>query len=365
MTALSRSRLESLAAAALAAPSADNRHVFRIEASATGLRLLATDEFRRSMGSRRILGLISLGAVFQNLKMRGARLGVHLVPDWHGDAPGDSVLIADLAASAMEPMPDPLEAFIEARHTNRRLRFKGPRLSAARQLEFSKESASIDGCELVWLDAPAARNSALRLIRRAEVERFRNRELHRELFESVRFDMGWRSSAAEGLPPGSLELPVFERPAFQALRRWSIQRAANAFGVDRFIGFRAADLPCRLAPHLGVVTATGSPGAAAIDAGQLLQRLWLRATLSGLSFQVFAASTLYALKGSTGIGQPLRDMLSAGWAELCPGGRPFVVFRMGWALPPSVRAGRPPLQDLVSTFLTPEAAAVDEMIPSR
>jgi hypothetical protein len=91
------------------------------------------------------------------------------------------------------------------------------------------------------------------------------------------------------------------------------------------------------------VTAAGPIELAAVNAGQLLQRLWLRATLAGLSLQVFAAAPLYALEGSTAISPDLRQELSTGWARLCPAGRPFAVFRMGHAAAPSVRASRPGL----------------------
>lgn len=343
MPALSTAQFDSLTAAALAAPSADNKHVFRLESCAEGMRILATEDFLQARDSRRVLGLISLGAVFQNLQIRAAGLGLRLEAAWDLDGGGGSRLIAILSASAMAAASDPLEPAIAVRHSNRRLRFRGPALSQSEQRQFAIESASVDATDVVWLDTPTLRTRSLRLIREAESERFRNEELHRELFDSIRFDVGWRASASEGLPVGALELPVFERPAFVALRKWPIQRAANLIGVHRFIGWRAAALPCRLAPHLCVVTADGPTEMAAVNAGRALQRLWLRATLSGLSLQVFAASPLYALDGSTAIGHELRDTLAAGWARLCPTGRPFAVFRMGYAAAPSVRAGRPGL----------------------
>lgn len=59
-------------------------------------------------------------------------------------------------------------------------------------------------CQLVWLDESARRRQALRLMRRAGTERFRNRTLHEELFSAIRFDVGWRATCPEGLRPGAL-----------------------------------------------------------------------------------------------------------------------------------------------------------------
>jgi hypothetical protein len=113
-------------------------------------------------------------------------------------------------------------------------------------------------------------------------------------------------------------------------------------GAHRFIGFRAGDLPCRLAPHLGVICSStgGETDVAAVAAGRALQRVWLRATTFGLSFQVLAASALFAIKAHSSAPDDLRDKLAAGWKVLLPQSTPLVVFRMGRARPPSERAGR-------------------------
>jgi hypothetical protein len=336
---LTPERISSLAEAAIAAPSADNRHVFRIEAKGDSLRLLGTTEFMSAPMSRRVLGLISIGAVAENLMVRAARLGLLLEPTWHLER-HDSPLLVDFTCREVPGRNDPLDTAIEARHSNRRLRYRGPRLAPTEQERLVTE-ASVEGARIVWLDRSTQRRRALGLVRRAETERFRNQELHRELFVAIRFDLGWHSSAAEGLPPGSLELPWLERPAFSMLRHWRVQRIANAFGTHHVIGFRAADLPCRFAPHLCAITAEGDVDAAAAKAGRLLQRLWLLATRIGLSLQVFAAAPLYALEGATSIRPQLQRELARGWEELCPEGRPFAVVRLGYAKSPSTRAGRP------------------------
>jgi hypothetical protein len=340
MSLLTPERLSALAAAAVAAPSADNHHVIRLAAQGDRLQLLADPELIRASRMRRILGLVSAGAVAENLMLRGLRLGLRLEPRWHVDGGGDA-LLAEFACSEAEPAVDPLDDAIESRHTNRRLRFAGPSLSAEQQEQLSADAAKIAGAALHWLDAPSRRRQALRLVRWAETERFRNRALHSELFGSIRFDVGWRASADHGLPPASLELPRLERPAFSLLRHWSVQRTANLAGTHHFIGFRAAVLPCRLAPHLAAIAVAGEAEGAAFGAGRALQRVWLRAASLGLAFQVYAASAFYALEGMAEIPADLRQRLRAGWDALLPGTQPLMVFRLGYAQPATVRAGRP------------------------
>lgn len=347
MQILTPDRVNALLAAANAAPSADNRHVVRLEASDRRLQVWPTPALASASGTRRVLGLLSVGAVAENLMLRAAQLGVRLQPSWPTQRANAAPLVDFEACEEEPPVADVLAGAIAARHTNRHAFFRGPRLTATAQQAMSAQAGAVPGTELLWLDSPNRRGKALQLIRWAEAERFRNRELHAELFESIRFDVGWQAPSAEGLPPGSLELPLFERPAFALLRHWSVQRLANALGAHHFVGWRGAGLPCRLAPHLCAVVASGGLEAAAVSAGRLLQRVWLQATVLGLSFQVFAAAPVYALDGSTAIGADLRERLATGWAGLSPGALPFIAFRMGYAAQASVRTARPDAQRLL------------------
>ena len=348
MSLLTPEQLTSLAEAAIAAPWADNRRAFRLQAhGVNSLRLFATPDLQNAAPTRRILGLLSIGAIAENLAIRAGRLGLHLKPIWQIDPNGGS-LLTEFICCRIDAVDDPLDAAIERRHSNRRLLFRGPRLESAAQERISAEASTIDGTALIWLDRPEQRRRALGLIRLAETERFLNEELHRELFDSIRFDVGWNASTSEGLSPGSLELPRIEQLGFSTLRHWRVQRAANLVGTHRLIGLRSADLPCRLAPHLCAIVAQGEDEPAAIQAGRLLQRVWLRATLLGLAVQVYAASTVYALDNSTAIGEELRGRLASGWKELCPHARPFIVFRMGRAAQPSAPASRPPAATVLS-----------------
>jgi hypothetical protein len=348
---LTPERIAALADAANAAPSADNRHAFRLETGPDFLAIRAGESLSPADPSRRVLGILSLGAVTENLVLRGREVGLELTPSWHPAGPmAGAAGRVDFAIAECAPLRSPLAAAIVHRHTNRELFFRGPRLPETGLALLSRESDGLADTAVQWLDEPEARRCALRLVRRAETERFRNPVLHRELFGSIRFAAGWRATTTEGLPPATLGLSPVERPAFPLLRHWGVQRAANRVGAHWFVGWRGADLPCRLAPHLGVVAAGGPIEMAAFQAGRLLERVWLQATVLGMAFQVFAASPLYALDHSTAIGPALRKELANGWAKLCPPDtRAMVAFRMGRSPVPAVRAGRPEASTLLAS----------------
>jgi hypothetical protein len=347
MALLTAAHMRELASAANAAPSADNRHVFRLFVQGESICMLDAPALHEPPAHRRLLGLMSVGAAMENLMLRGARLGLALQPHVIAAAEPGSPLVR-FSVSAMPPSvaPDAMEAVIERRHSNRQVRFRGPPLSAEEREALVAACASVPGTSVAWLDEPAKRRKALAVLRRAEAERFRNRTLHRELFQSIRFDVGWHMSSQHGLPPGALGLPPPERLGFGLLRYWQLQRLGNVFGLHQLIGLRAADLPCRWVPHLLAITTSGASEEDAIPAGRALQRVWLSASAHGLAAQLFAAPALYSHGAAVDVPEALRRYLCDAWTELCPSRTPWVFMRIGRASVPEVRAGRPPLEDL-------------------
>jgi hypothetical protein len=346
MALLTAERLAELAAAANAAPSADNRHVFRLAVEGETLCMLDAPALHEPPAHRRLLGLISVGAAVENLMLRGARLGLALQPHVAAAAPGSPLVRFKVSAMPPSVLTDELEAEIERRHSNRQLRYLGPALLPEQREALRARCASVPGASVVWIDEPAKRRGALALLRRAEAERFRSRELHRELYQAIRFDVGWHSSSDLGLPPGALGLPPPERLGFGLLRHWQLQRLGNLVGLHRLLGLRAADLPCRWAPHLLAVTTAGGGEQDAVRAGQALQRAWLGATAYGLAGQVFAAAGLYAREQAVDVPPGLRLKLRSGWGAICPGRTVWLVLRLGRAAVAPVRTGRPAAEQL-------------------
>jgi hypothetical protein len=208
----------------------------------------------------------------------------------------------------------------------------------------------------LWLDEPRERALALQAIRLAEGERFRREALHHELFGAIRFEVGWQQSCDEGLPPGALEVEPPLRPAFAAMARWPLMRVLARLGAPHTLALRAADLPCRLAPRLGLVLCDApNVSLRSLGAGRSLQRAWLSATAAGLAFQPMAAAIALAHQQagdgwvSPAIQQQIRDRLqrlTRGRAECA-----CMFFRLGHAAAPSVVTQRPGLDRFVEPAL--------------
>ena len=122
-------------------------------------------------------------------------------------------------------------------------------------------------------------------------------------------------------------------------------------GASVVLGLRAAWLPCRLAPHLGVVLSNGSPDRLELDAGRALERAWLAATALDLAFQPMAAPTALERQcpGGGWVSPRVRERLEAGLERIAAGrgARPCMLFRLGRAAPPSVATQRLPLEGYV------------------
>lgn len=344
MAELDRTEFLLLVEAASLAPTADNRRELQFEQVGGRIRVWGGHNFTSSSRHRRILGLAAAGAAVENMKLRAGRLGLHTKVHWFPLAnQPELVAEVDLVRTPGAPA-DPIEAAIKQRHTNRRVVFRGPGLSPNELRELAAQADMVDGVQLHWFDSAQARKQIVRIVRIAETDRYRSRELHEELFSSVRFDVGWKTGTDNGLPPGSLEVEAWMRPMFRALRHWKLVRGLHAIGVHHSLGVRAAYLPCRLAPHVGALTTSLDPDAGSVAAGAAFERIWLKVTQLGAELQPFAAPAVFALPVCEWVSPRVHAALQQGWQQLTPGRAPMIVFRIGHAPPPSVRTTREPLE---------------------
>lgn len=342
-----KSALLQIIAAGVAAPSADNEHVFRAEILEAGIRLWPTAEFAALTTSdrlSRVLGLLSMGAVLENMRLRALELGFAAQVKWLSGSGSEPIAQINVQKADSQPLDD-LAAAIPTRHSNRRM-YHGPHITPHETVKLNAAVASVAGTQLIWLQG-AARRQALWLVWHAESERFLRQDLHREIFSSIRFDLSWTANAQWSLPPGALEIEPPMRPMFKLLRHWGLMRALTWLGVHRLLGLRAGWLPAWQAPALGVLVSTLPVEDGALAVGAALERLWLQASLLDLALQPLAASAVLMQPSNyaNGASDALRATLAAGWQSIAPGTTPLMVVRMGRAAMPSLRSGRRPVQE--------------------
>ena len=347
---LTASQIHAVVRSAVAAPSADNRHHVAFEPTAGGMRIWADDQYTNCVEPhRRQLTVFSFGAVIENTLVQASAYGLHSTVRAFPDV-NRPKLVCKLEWKPADAPVDPLLPAIDQRHTNRKF-FKGPPLAEHELALLAEETRRFGGIQIRWCDDDERRSALLAQVRRAEAERFRQPRLHEELFSSIDWSAGWKATSAEGLPPGALEVELPLRPGFRAMSSWPVMRVLSLLQTHRLLGIRAADLPCRLSPHLGVLSAANALDGSVVDAGRAFQRLWLRAALHGWALQPMAASIALALQpvADGWVSGEVQRALQAGWAQLVGGDAPMMVFRLGRAAPPAVRAGRRPVESYLMT----------------
>jgi len=342
MNHLNQDTLRFVLESAILAPSADNQHRVRFKLDQNSIRVTYTEASLPPPGGyKRALVLMSLGALVENLTIAASRFGIRAVTALCPD-PNQPDWVLQIQLQPDLTPTDPLWQSIPLRHTNRRVFFRGPKMSSAERGELDAAARVFPACRLIWLDDPVTRNLALRLMRWAETARFRTRLLHHELFSAIRFEAGWRDTCPEGLPPGALGVEPPLRPVFALLRHWPVMRLANLLGAHYMLGWRACDLPCRLAPHLGLLAVKNSDDQSVFDTGRTFQRVWLAATSHGRVLQPMPASAIFALEGASVEGVPIttQQRLVDGWKTSMDEAIPLMLFRMGFAKASSTVAGR-------------------------
>jgi hypothetical protein len=344
MTPLQDDDIIALIRAGIAAPSADNRHIVRFERFACALRLHVDRGAIVGAPAYRIgFHELAFGAIIENIALAAQDIGyaatVRQYPNWR-----DELVIADITftANASHAEPDALRTAIFARTTNRRL-YRRRRRASRQALDELSNAVGCDGSlQIRWLDDDRTRARALRMLFAAERERFRYPQMHAELFDAIRFDVGWQATTDEGLPPGTLEVESPLRSMFHALRKWPFQRAVNAIGAAHMLGVRAAWLPAWTAPHLALLSVPRGAGDL-IRAGRAFQRFWLSATLHGIALQPLAACIAIGCQAPDEMGLPasISSLIREALEEFSGGGKAVMVARLGYADPPSVRTSRP------------------------
>ncbi|MEO8779063.1 MAG: hypothetical protein ABI389_10390 [Rhodanobacter sp.] len=341
---MDRDTKASILCAGIAAPSADNSQPWRFAWSGDDLDLrIDANRSGHVSDTRYVLSDLAAGACLENMIIHARSLGY--AADVQTFPSDDDELWVARTRWRLEPQAgqaEPLAAAIEQRHTDRSFPWRGP-ISADTQAGLSAHAALIPGQRLYWPSTPRARKAALSVIRQAETLRFKSPTLHSELFSSIRFAVGWHSTCEEGLAPRALAVEPPMRPLFQALRRPALMSMLNRFGTASVLGWRSAWLPIRLSPGLCLLVIPTTTRSDVLAGGRALQRVWLQATLAGLSVQPYAAPGVLSL-GFVPVEPAFEQSISrmgSALSELCGSGHGLVFLRLGYVRSaPQGRSGR-------------------------
>jgi len=182
-----------------------------------------------------------------------------------------------------------------------------------------------------------------------------NQQLHDFFFSHVNWSHADDERKRTGFFIKTLELPPPARIGFKVLRSWSRARVLNRIlKFNRIVAGQNASIYAKASAY-GVISADDDSLESAFMVGRAFERVWLEATAMGLQFQPLMGTLFlaYALREkAAGLSTDESSLIQSRYEALktivAPHKRVVLaLFRVGRGKPPSARALRKPLEDLI------------------
>lgn len=333
-----------LAEAARHAPSADNQQPWCIAPGKPGKltigfacgRLGRQAEF----GALSHATLLGVGAVEENLSQasRAISLEAQLLRWPRVGMSTPYLQVAWPTDSMIEGAPAPRDDLpLFGRHTNRNPFRKDP---VSPEVRGACDVALVGKTRVEWFTGKAVVEVA-RWVSTASRARFQVRAVHEWLGRSLRFSAD-EVARGDGLDVDTLALPLGGAGMLKYLTPWRRMHRFNRVGGYRLMA-AIESAPVRKAPVMIAIIGGGTRDDV-LDAGRVMQRLWIALNLQGLAVQPYYVVTDQLARWRAREVPPrlapalesLSERLETG-LELAPGEQLHMLLRVGW---PSCSAKR-------------------------
>jgi hypothetical protein len=344
-TAPSRATMQQIVACAFNAPSGDNLQPWLVDWH-DGALSVAIDRNRdlSLYNFRYRASLIALGAMLENLTIAARHFGFDAMASLGAD--GNDLLNARVVFKQAAPADDPLYPAIDQRCTNRRPYQKVPlRHGVLEALALAVPSDGVS--ELTFIHDTPRKRALARAASLNDGLLLEWKQLHDGLFDAVRWTGDEAERTRDGLFVKALELGPTAL-AFRMMRSWPTAKVLRLLGAKAFAPLHSYATFMRSAVF-GFLQMTTVTREAYVEGGRRLERLWLTATLLGVSLQPMAgtmcllpyldqqpgllsAAQRATLVKARGVYDDLLH-LRTDWA-------PILLFRLGYDEGPSARSLR-------------------------
>lgn len=364
MTVDERQALDGMLQAAALGVSADNGQPWRFKWRAGRLLIFldaarAASFFDRAQNAAQF----GIGSVVENLSIAAAHWGyqplIHFFPD---ATRADLMPIISIAFTRVLPQPHPLYPAIQKRTTNRRP-YTGEPVPADIKDALAEIAGRHGGLRLIFVETERPKRRLGDLIAKADAIRFNfsSRQVHDDFFSRLRYNRREAHSRRDGLWIDCLEAGISGKLALRLLSYWPVARTASRLGVGKLLGGVSAQLLEHTPLMLLIIGTTPVPDSESrrfLLGGRLSQELWLTAATHGLACQPLAVLPLFfaqyqrfadrGFNGQTGLTvKQLREEFYRSFT-LADEENLLMVFRMGYAHPPSAHSFRRRIEEMVS-----------------
>lgn len=276
-----REHIQKILEAGAQAPSGSNSQPWKFEVRGNEITVVAIPERDHPVLNFRYRGTwIAHGALIENISIAAHEFGYNANVKLFPEAANPNVT-ARIKLEKKETKGDTLFRAIALRTTNRKPYSLLP-LSENERKELFRvgKERETPGVAAVFIDDSQKIKELGKAASVNEVVMFENQALHRLLFEEIVWTKKEEERRGKGLLFKTMEL---KPPAavIKMLGKWPLMRILNIFGVARAIAkdnikmYSSAPLVCAIF--------CGDGDADFVNAGRLMERIWLRATAIGLS----------------------------------------------------------------------------------
>lgn len=336
-----RAKVNSIIDAAVAAPSGSNSQPWRFVVRGSAIEFRYLPERDHPLLNFEEGGtLIALGAAIENAEL-AARAGGLEPRTTYRDA-GACVAVMELAeGGSFSSEERALFDAIPGRHSNRKAYALEP-LPADFREAVRRDALRRSGVLLTFVEDHGALKDMAHALTAMEEIALTTPMLHKLFFEEILWSAADNEAGKQGLYLKTLEIPGPGQLMFKLLRNPGFARLAAKLGIPKQAAATNAKQDAAAAAF-GVLSASSARSRATyLDAGRVLERVWLRATTEGLSMQVVTGITFLARtmedpseapQFSSAAHERAREALEILRAR--SGVDPLLVFRVGRAAPPT------------------------------
>ena len=272
------------------APSGDNCQPWRFKVAGNKIEVYNVPERDQSLYNfRQNASLVALGGLIENMAIMSFDLGYTLQISLLPDADETNLVARCILEPVNEKAASFLGNYIKQRTTNRKpyedLPLTNDQINNI--LSITKE---LTGSEVRLAAKSEDRQALSNLLSRNEKIVLENKGLHNFLFNHIRWTEDEEKQKKDGLYIKTLELGPPQTVGFRLFRYWPVAKILNSLGVANKVAAENAGIYYRSAAFAAFII----PNSTSIDflnAGRLMQRVWLKITALGLSAQPLTGIT--------------------------------------------------------------------------
>jgi nitroreductase len=297
--------------------------------------------------------ILAIGAAIENIALAAPTMGleahVELFPETELPRTVAAISFAEVAAR-----DEPLLDLVSRRVTNRRLASRVPLSVAETNALTASATDARANLQLLARDSELA--AVAGVLARGDRVRFLSHTMHAELMHELRWTREEVERTRDGIDVATLELTPTDLAGMRLISSWSMMRVLRNIGAGRGL-----EKPTRnaiaAASGVGLLTVDGTSLESYFNGGRAMQRVWLAATAQGLAFQPMAALVyvfLRLIRGGRGFSEAERaelDRLRKDYCDLFETSADraeVMLFRVGRAGPPTARALRRPVEEILT-----------------